>query len=215
MTLTAAPADSRPLECRRHRLNLLGRPASRRSVTPRVHPPAQRVDDTDIRQPEGVADQPVLAGSATGAQCASPATVVDGNPTCNVRPRRPAITGASAACASSSSAPSPSMSSTHAPATSPGSGIRLSNPATPIAESTDGTTSARCGRPDQAVGRPTNRACHTSETAAASDGFDRLDRRDARGHHRIHILREVVGQQIRRPDESTSVGMFEDLRRTV
>jgi len=75
-----------------------------------------------------------------------PAAVVAGNPTPRVRPRIPAMTGASAACASSRSAPSPSISSTQAPVTSAGSAISLKNPVAPIAVSTAGTTSARWGK---------------------------------------------------------------------
>src|SRR5215207_8465334 len=54
------------------------------------------------------------------------------------------------------------MSRTHAPAMSPGRGIRPSKPATPIAASTEGTTSARYGRSGSGCGRSTSRACHTT-----------------------------------------------------
>jgi len=72
-----------------------------------------------------------------------PCAVVDGNPTVTVCPRSSANVGASSANASRSSAPMPSISITQAPWTSRGNAIRVTNPVTPIAASTDGTTSAR------------------------------------------------------------------------
>ena len=63
------------------------------------------------------------------------------------------------------------MSSTHAPRTSCGSGIRRANPATPIAERTDGTTSARCGLSGPGFGRSTSRACHNLGAAFTHAGF--------------------------------------------
>ena len=86
---------------------------------------------------------------------ASPAAVVDGKPTCSGWLRSAESTGASAAYSASSSAPRPSIISTHAPAMSPGREIGPSKPFAPIADSTDGTTSARCGTSGSGCGRST------------------------------------------------------------
>lgn len=76
---------------------------------------------------------------------ASPAAVVEGNPTLSVPERISASTGASAAWLSNNSAPRPSTNNTQAPITGPGNAIGALKSATPIAARTEGATSARCG----------------------------------------------------------------------
>ena len=53
-------------------MHLLGRNGLAKIVAPGVRAPPQGVDDTDVGQPEGVADQAVLAGAAAGAQRGQP-----------------------------------------------------------------------------------------------------------------------------------------------
>ena len=73
MTLTAAPAAAARSNVVGIGLNLSrAGAASRAVVAPRVHAPPQRVDDADIGQPERVADQPVLTGTAAGTHCGEP-----------------------------------------------------------------------------------------------------------------------------------------------
>ena len=62
----------RPFERRRQRLHVFWHQRVAHVLAPRMRPPAQRVEQPGLRQPEGHADQSVLAGAAAGSDSGEP-----------------------------------------------------------------------------------------------------------------------------------------------